>query len=152
MYLVLFTRVANTATRPYRALIKSPLIGILKIFYNGKSSEFSYNFANDDNALYFVGSLTSDSNTLQLSKSNEPNLSKKEEFRKYLEKTGVMNALIQTLVGLYEEPERPPNPLDYVRRYLGAPSAVDVDGLKRENEDLKAQIKRLEKQIADRKS
>ena len=35
--------------------------------------------------------------------------SKKEEFRKYLEKSGVIDALTKVLVGLYEEPERPPN-------------------------------------------
>ena len=33
--------------------------------------------------------------------------SKKEEFRKYLEKSGVIDALTKVLVGLYEEPERP---------------------------------------------
>ena len=31
--------------------------------------------------------------------------SKKEEFRKYLEKSGVIDALTKVLVGLYEEPE-----------------------------------------------
>lgn len=33
--------------------------------------------------------------------------SKKEEFRKYLEQTGVIDQLTKTLVGLYEEPEKP---------------------------------------------
>ena len=53
----------------------------------------------------------------------------------------------QVLVGLYEEPERPAHPLDYIRRYLGAPTAVDVDGLKRENEELKRQLDKLKKQL-----
>ena len=44
--------------------------------------------------------------------------SKKEEFRKYLEKSGVIDALTKVLVGLYEEPERPPNAVDYIKRYL----------------------------------
>lgn len=43
--------------------------------------------------------------------------SKKEEFRKYLEKSGVIDALTKVLVGLYEEPERPPNAVDYIKRY-----------------------------------
>lgn len=42
--------------------------------------------------------------------------SKKEEFRKYLEKSGVIDALTKVLVGLYEEPERPPNAVDYIKR------------------------------------
>jgi hypothetical protein len=34
------------------------------------------------------------------------------------------------LVGLYEEPERPGNAVDYIKRYMGAPANVDVEGLK----------------------
>lgn len=45
--------------------------------------------------------------------------SKKEEFRKYLEKSGVIDALTKVLVGLYEEPERPPNAVDYIKRQEG---------------------------------
>ena len=33
--------------------------------------------------------------------------SKKEEFRKYLERSGVIDALTMVLVALYEEPEKP---------------------------------------------
>ena len=45
------------------------------------------------------------------------------------------------LVGLYEEPERPPNAVDYVKRVMGAPVGVDVEALKMENETLKAEIR-----------
>lgn len=34
------------------------------------------------------------------------------------------------LVGLYEEPERPENAVDYIKRYMGAPVNVDVEGLR----------------------
>jgi hypothetical protein len=33
-------------------------------------------------------------------------------------------------VGLYEEPERPSHAVDYIKRYMGAPSNVDVEALK----------------------
>lgn len=57
-----------------------------------------------------------------------------------------MDALTKALVGLYEEPERVHiNALDYVRKYLGAPVGVDIDGLKRENEALKKQIEKYKK-------
>ena len=46
-------------------------------------------------------------------------------------------------MGLYEEPDRPPNAVDYIKKYLGAPANVDVDALKQENEDMKAKIKEL---------
>ena len=82
--------------------------------------------------------------------SNTSDFSKKEEYRRYLEKTGVLDALTKALVGLYEEPERPSNALDYIKRYLGAPASVDVEGLKRENEELKAKLKKMEKQLAEK--
>jgi len=80
------------------------------------------------------------------SSNNNNNNSKKEDFRRYLEKTGVLDALTKVLVGLYEEPERPVNALDYIKRYLGAPPSVDVDGLRRENDDLKKQVAALKRQ------
>ena len=43
------------------------------------------------------------------------------------------------LVGLYEEPDRPPNAVEYVKKVMGAPVGVDVDALKAENERLKAE-------------
>lgn len=48
--------------------------------------------------------------------SYKPGDSKKEEFRKYLEKAGVLDALTKTLVCLYEEPEKPNNALDFLRK------------------------------------
>lgn len=59
-----------------------------------------------------------------------------------------MDALTKVLVGLYEEPDRSHvNALDYVKKYLGAPAGVDLDGLKRENEELKKQLEKYKKQL-----
>ncbi|VEU43531.1 unnamed protein product [Pseudo-nitzschia multistriata] len=69
--------------------------------------------------------------------------SKKEEFRNYLEKSGVLDTLTKVLVGLYEEPERPSNAIEYIKRYLGAPKNVDVIALQRENEELRRQLAAL---------
>ncbi|XP_049828523.1 c-Myc-binding protein-like [Schistocerca gregaria] len=44
---------------------------------------------------------------------------KREEFRQYLERGGVMDALTRALVALYEENDKPPDPVDYVRKALG---------------------------------
>ena len=94
-----------------------------------------------------------------------------QEYRKYLEKTGVIDSLTKVLVGLYEEPERPGNAVDYVKRYIGNNSNVNnpanaandnngnmnrnnnytmdiVSSLRKENEDLKGKVKDLEKIIA----
>ena len=75
--------------------------------------------------------------------------SKKEEFRKYLEKSGVIDALTKVLVGLYEEPERPANAVDYIKKYMGAPTGVDVEAIKAENVSLKKKCDQLKKAIEE---
>ena len=55
---------------------------------------------------------------------------KKEEFRTYLEKAGVIDQLTKVLVGLYEEPEKPGNAIEFIKKKLGAPSDTDVEELK----------------------
>eukprot|EP01113_Clastostelium_recurvatum_P036147 TRINITY_DN5118_c0_g1_i1.p1 TRINITY_DN5118_c0_g1~~TRINITY_DN5118_c0_g1_i1.p1 ORF type:complete len:107 (-),score=23.91 TRINITY_DN5118_c0_g1_i1:262-546(-) len=73
----------------------------------------------------------------------------KEEFRNYLEKTGVVDALTKVLVGLYEEPEKPSDALDFIKRHLGSVIGVDIDGLKQENQDLKTQNQELQQKIEE---
>jgi chromosome segregation ATPase len=48
--------------------------------------------------------------------------SKKEDFRRYLERSGAIDSLTSVLVGLYEETERPLESTDYIKKYLGASS------------------------------
>ena len=66
----------------------------------------------------------------------------------YLEKTGVLDVFTKVLVGLFEEPERPNNAIEYIKKYIGAPSNVDVDSIKRENEVLKMEVDRLKRQLS----
>ncbi|CDW75994.1 c-myc binding [Stylonychia lemnae] len=72
---------------------------------------------------------------------------KKEEFRKYLEKAGVVDQLTKVLVGLYEEPEKPSNAIEFIKKCLGAPSDTDVEQLKADNEELRRQQHEMEKKI-----
>ncbi len=53
------------------------------------------------------------------------------------------------LVGLYEEPEKPGNAIEFIKKCLGAPSDTDVDSLKAENEELRRQKRELEIRIDD---
>ena len=41
---------------------------------------------------------------------------KKEEFRAYLDRAGVIDQLTKVLVGLYEEPEKPGNAVEFIKR------------------------------------
>lgn len=45
--------------------------------------------------------------------------SEREKFRTYVEKSGVISALTDVLVHLYEEPQRPPDALQYIKTSLG---------------------------------
>jgi hypothetical protein len=38
---------------------------------------------------------------------------KKEDFRKYLEKNGVVEQITKVLVGLFEDPEKPDSAVEY---------------------------------------
>jgi len=61
----------------------------------------------------------------------------------------VIDALTKVLVGLYEEPERPPNAVDYIKRYMGAPTGVDVESLRVENEEMKKQVQELSQTVEE---
>jgi len=80
--------------------------------------------------------------------------SKREEFRKYLEKAGVLDALTKVLVGLYEEPEKPNNALDFLKQHLGAsgPETADVEALKQEVTELRQKLESLSEENNDLKS
>lgn len=75
--------------------------------------------------------------------------SKKEEFQKYLEKNGVIDAMTKVLVGLYEAPEKPDNAIDFIKEYLGAPVGVDVEALNHEIATLRKENEQLKKRVAD---
>ena len=45
--------------------------------------------------------------------------------------------------------ERPPNAVDYIKRYMGAPTGVDVESLRIENEDMKKQVQELSQTVEE---
>merc|ERR1712224_239129 len=57
--------------------------------------------------------------------------------KKNLEKSGILDQLTRVLVGLYEEPEKPNNAIDFVKKYLGSPTDIDVEKLKLEYERMR---------------
>ncbi|XP_043482048.1 c-Myc-binding protein [Leptopilina heterotoma] len=70
---------------------------------------------------------------------------KREEFRKYLEHAGVMDALTKVLVSLYEETDKPEDALEYVRKHLGGitESTSEVENLKKELDEANAKVTEL---------
>ncbi|XP_063980688.1 c-Myc-binding protein-like [Diachasmimorpha longicaudata] len=80
----------------------------------------------------------------------KPNESKREEFRRYLERAGVLDAFTKVLVMLYEEPEKPDDALEFIRKYLGGitEATVEVEGLQKKLEDVEAENRELKAKLA----
>nr|ACO15451.1 C-Myc-binding protein [Caligus clemensi] len=93
------------------------------------------------------------------SKSANPIDAKREEFRKYLEREGILQSLTSVLVSLYEEPEKPKDGLLYLKNNFarGSANAVplppqndeELAKLKEQNATLLLKIDELEKLNAD---
>ena len=66
-----------------------------------------------------------------------------------MEKSGVIDQLTRVLVGLYEEPEKPSNAIDFVKKYLGSPTDIDAETLRVEYEALKERNAELERTVEE---
>merc|ERR550519_2623058 len=71
---------------------------------------------------------------------------KKDEFRKYLEKAGVLELLTKSLVQLYEEPDKPQDALSYLKNSVGGnqDDKTVIAKLREENDQLKQKCKEIE--------
>ncbi|BBN19023.1 hypothetical protein MPTK1_8g07380 [Marchantia polymorpha subsp. ruderalis] len=69
--------------------------------------------------------------------------SKKEAFRKYLESSGVLDALTKVLVALYEEHDKPPIAIEFVRKALGGPTVAEFEQLTNEKNEIVAKFDAL---------
>ncbi|XP_070821861.1 c-Myc-binding protein-like [Chaetodon trifascialis] len=80
--------------------------------------------------------------------------SKREQFRRYLEKTGVVDSLTSVLVALYEQQDRPSNALEFVKERLGAAdlTSANTEALQQEVTDLRQKCARLAEENKDLKT
>lgn len=81
--------------------------------------------------------------------NGKPMESKRDDFRKYLERSGVTEALTKVLVSLYEESEKPNDALEYVRRNLGGitEASGEMEQLRKELNEAKAKIAELNEKL-----
>ncbi|KAG6499029.1 c-Myc-binding protein homolog [Zingiber officinale] len=68
---------------------------------------------------------------------------KKEAFRKYLESSGVLDALTKVLVALYEEKDKPSSALEFVQQKLGGPWISDYKKLQADKSELQMKYDEL---------
>ncbi|EAX96435.1 hypothetical protein TVAG_284050 [Trichomonas vaginalis G3] len=74
-------------------------------------------------------------------------MSKREQFRKYLEAGNVIETLNKAMFSIHSEDPRPADPLAFIREVIGAPPAENVDALIRKNQDLHARVIMLRNQL-----
>ncbi|XP_027009980.2 C-Myc-binding protein [Tachysurus fulvidraco] len=74
--------------------------------------------------------------------------SKREQFRRYLEKAGVLDSLTNVLVALYEETEKPSNALDFIKQHLtaGDSDSSQAEVLRAELEELQQKYDLLQEE------
>ncbi|KAJ5068096.1 c-myc-binding protein [Anaeramoeba ignava] len=76
---------------------------------------------------------------------------KKDEFKKYLDRTGVIDALTKALVSLYEQPEKPEEAIEYIQKYMGGSNIENIQKEKTEllkrNEALEKEVKQLREKL-----
>ncbi|XP_051143598.1 uncharacterized protein LOC127260011 isoform X2 [Andrographis paniculata] len=68
---------------------------------------------------------------------------KKEAFRKYLESSGVLDALTKVLVLLYEQNDKPSSAIEFIQQKLGGPSLAEYEKLQAEVSDLQLRYNEL---------
>lgn len=78
--------------------------------------------------------------------SFQPIENKRDQFRKYLEATGVIEVLSKSITKLMESPEKPESPVDFIRDNIGL-SQKDLNQL----EFLKEEVEVYKKQVNDLK-
>ncbi|CAH0553744.1 unnamed protein product [Brassicogethes aeneus] len=79
----------------------------------------------------------------------KPSEGKREEFRKYLEKNGVMDALTKVLVNLYEEVDKPEDALGFIRDKLALQAGLETyDQMTEKQQAQETKIQELEEQVA----
>ncbi|RVW34188.1 c-Myc-binding protein [Vitis vinifera] len=75
--------------------------------------------------------------------SLEEKEAKKEAFRKYLESSGVLDALTKVLVALYEQNDKPSSAVEFVQQKLGGPTVSEYEKLQGEMLDLQIKYNEL---------
>ncbi|XP_043697955.1 c-Myc-binding protein-like isoform X1 [Telopea speciosissima] len=68
---------------------------------------------------------------------------KKEAFRKYLESSGVLDALTKVLVALYEQNDKPSSAIEFIQHKLGGPTVPEYEILQAEMSDLQTKYNEL---------
>merc|ERR1711872_555754 len=128
-------------------------------------------FKDNFDSFYFITSSASiiktDNMVSATEMKNTSMEAKREEFRKYLEKEGVLEFLTNSLVSLYEESDKPTSALDYLKNNVAGKEVEEtkqkfeqqeieiqslkktIDGLRTENQSLTSKVATLREQLEE---
>merc|ERR1711872_974768 len=128
-------------------------------------------FKDNFDSFYFITSSASiiktDNMVSATEMKNTSMEAKREEFRKYLEKEGVLEFLTNSLVSLYEESDKPTSALDYLKNNVAGKEVEEtkqkfeqqeieikslkktIDGLRTENQSLTSKVASLQEQLEE---
>ena len=74
---------------------------------------------------------------------------KKEEFRQYIERAGITDAITKALVMLYEENDKPEDPLAYFRNALSTMADDRMTALEQQLAKLKEENQELREKLEE---
>lgn len=74
---------------------------------------------------------------------------KTDRFTQYLDRSFTVDLISKALVALYEEPEKPEDPVSFIRRYIGGTVLEDVAATQRDIQQLRERNEHLEKDLEE---
>lgn len=84
---------------------------------------------------------------------SQPIDNKRDQFRRYVENHGVVEMLTKVLIKLMTIPEKPDNPIDFIREHVGASlkEKEQIEILQQEVDSYREQVESLTKQLEEAK-
>jgi len=74
---------------------------------------------------------------------------KTDRFTQYLDRSTAADLISKALVALYEEPQKPEDPISFIRSFLGGAMLQDVAATQREVAELRERNEKLEKLLEE---
>lgn len=71
---------------------------------------------------------------------------RREEFKKYLEGVGVFDSLTKAFLSLFEEQDKPDDPLRFIKQQLGINGSNDLESLQEQLAEAKKKLEELKEE------
>jgi hypothetical protein len=72
---------------------------------------------------------------------------KTDRFTQYLDRSTAVDLISKALVALYEQPQKPEDPISFIRSFIGGTVLEDIAATQREVAELRERNEKLEKEV-----